>query len=515
MEQKNFLLAIGLSIAFLFIWSVFVVPRFTPPPLPTPPAQVSAHADVSGKTAELTAAHPEDHAGVTMDSESILRDERNEIVLTARGGAVRHWRLNLKGHELDLVNSDDSDTLPLATFPNQLFRITQSDHQAVMSAILDNGVHLTKTLRLSEKGYLQEISLHFENPGSHPVDLPSWEWGWGPGLGTAETEKKDNPRLIRAISLGKIKTHVLKPGEYPDTGLWSGIDNRYFLIAFIPPAESHPQFIVTGTKLDTRVALRETTSLPAHGGLALNYQLYAGPKGYTQLSKYGKGLENAVDFGTFSPIGKLILSAIYRLYGWTGNYGWSIVILTICLQTLMLPLTFKSFKAQLAMKQLQPKIAAIQAQYKSDPKRLNVEMMNIYKKTGTNPFGGCLPMLLQLPIFWALFTTLRNAYELRGTPFVGWIHDLSAPDPLHVLPVVMGVAMFFQQRMSGAATDPTQKQMMTVMPIMFTVMFFNFPAGLVLYWLTNNLLTMTFQYGFQRNQRRVSTPSVVNTTLIR
>jgi len=513
MEQKNFLLAIILSIGFLFIWSVFVVPRFTPPPLPTPPAQTSATADVSGKASEMTAAHPEDNAGMAAATESILRDERNEIVLTSRGGAVRNWRLHLKGHEVDLVNAEDEQPLPLATFPDSVFHITQTDNQAVMTTTLPDRVKLTKTLSLSPRGYLQEMSLHFENPTSQSVELPNWEWGWGPGVGTADTERKDNARLIRAISLGKLKTHVLKAGEYPDTGTWAGIDNRYFLIVFIPPPEDHPQFIVTGAKNDTRVALRETTTVPAHGAVTLNYELYVGPKGYTHLKNYGKGLENAVDFGFFTPIGKLILSAIYLLYGWTGNYGWSIVILTICLQTLMLPLTLKSFKAQSAMKKLQPQIAAIQAQYKSDPKRLNVEMMNIYKKTGTNPFGGCLPMLLQLPIFWALFTTLRNAYELRGTPFVGWIHDLSAPDPMHILPIVMGGAMFFQQRMSGAAADPTQKQMMMVMPIMFTVMFFNFPAGLVLYWLTNNLLTMTFQYGYQRYNAPV--PKVVNTTLVR
>jgi len=188
----------------------------------------------------------------------------------------------------------------------------------------------------------------------------------------------------------------------------------------------------------------------------------------------------------------------------------------------MSPLTIKSFKATLAMKKLQPKIAEIQARFKNDPKRLNVEMMNVYKSTGTNPFGGCLPMLLQLPIFWALFTTLRNAYELRGAPFYGWIHDLSTPDvlfqaggfPVHALPLIMGGAMFFQQKMAGAASDPTQKQMMTMMPIMFTFMFYGFPSGLVLYWLTNNLMTMAFQWSFQKySQQPLS--SVIETTIVK
>ena len=175
----------------------------------------------------------------------------------------------------------------------------------------------------------------------------------------------------------------------------------------------------------------------------------------------------------------------------------------------------------MAMKKLQPKIAEMQARFKNDPKRLNVEMMNLYKSSGTNPFGGCLPMLLQMPIFFALFTTLRNAYELRGAHFVGWIRDLSAPDvllhmgtfQLHALPLIMGGAMFMQQRMAGAPSDPTQKQMMTMMPIMFTFMFYGFPSGLVLYWLTNNLMTMAVQWGFQR--WNVDPHRVIETTIVK
>src|SRR6185437_985754 len=196
--------------------------------------------------------------------------------------------------------------------------------------------------------------------------------------------------------------------------------------------------------------------------------LYAGPKGYTRLHMYGKKLEEAVDFGFFSTLGKWTLQAIEYRARLTGNYGWAIVILTFLIDVLRVPLTLKAYKAPFAMKALQPQIAALQKQYKSDPKRLNIEMMNLYKKTGTNPFGGCLPMFLQLPIFWAFFTTLRNAYELRGSPWIFWVRDLSAADPYRILPIVMGVAMFFQQRMSGAVTDPTQRQMMLVMPVVFT-----------------------------------------------
>src|SRR5437879_2458964 len=299
------------------------------------------------------------------------------------------------------------------------------------------------------------------------------------------------------------------------------MDNRYYLVAFIPKTPHPVELAVEGTKDQTRLSLLETTLVPAQGETVLSYELYAGPKGYTQLKKYNRGLEESVDFGTFTGLGRLILNALNYLQSVTGNYGLAIILLTIGIQILMFPLTIKSFKATLAMKKLQPKIAEIQSRFKSDPKRLNIEMMNLYKNSGTNPFGGCLPMLLQMPIFFALFTTLRNAYELRGAPFFGWIHDLSAPDVLlhmagfqvHALPLVMGGTMFLQQRMAGAASDPTQRQMMTMMPIMFTFMFYGFPSGLVLYWLTNNLMTMAVQWSFQHLNTDPS--RVIETTIVK
>jgi YidC/Oxa1 family membrane protein insertase len=496
MENKNLLLAIGLSVAFLFFWATFVVPRYAPPK-PAPSVSETSPAAATSVTASAIVNAP---AGTSPQEaqETVLRDPENEIALSSHGGGIRHWRLLLKNHETDLVANPDVEPLPLATFPDTNFKMQVQGRTATMQANLDKGIRMIKILRLSEVGYLNDLTFQFENPTSQAVELKDWEWGWGPGLGTAENERKENSRLIRALSMGKLKAHVLKPGTYDEFGQWAAIDNRYFLVAFLPVSAGQPQLSVTGTKDQTQVRLHQTISIPAHGQTILQYQLYVGPKGYTQLGHYRKNLQEAVDFGVFSPLGKLILRAIYWLQRHTGNYGWAIVILTVILQILMFPLTIKSFKATLAMKKLQPQIAALQKAYKSDPKRLNLEMMNLYKKSGTNPFGGCLPMLLQLPIFWALFTTLRNAYELRGAPWIGWVHDLSVADPLHILPIIMGGAMFLQQRMSGAVTDPTQKQMMLMMPIMFTVMFFNFPAGLVLYWLTNNLITMLFQYGMLR-----------------
>jgi len=526
LEQKNFLLAMGLIIGFLLLWSTFVVPRFAPPPAPAPAAQIletkaeNPTSTIAATPSELKSAHAEMGEPVVLP-ETILHDENNEIVFSPKGGAIRNWRLNSKGQEVDLVLNPDAETLPLATFPESVYKITPGDRRAVMETTLANGLRVTKTLTLSSSGYLHHLSFRFRNPTTHPVELSKWEWGWGPGLGTAATEQKENARNIRAITLGKLKVHVIKEGGQPEFGRWAAIDNRYYLVAFIPEQPHAVELGVFGAKDQTRIRLIESTLIPADGETTLNYELYVGPKGFTQLKKYSRSLEESVDFGTFSALGRLILNALYYLKAVTGNYGLAIILLTIGIQILMAPLTIKSFKSTLAMKKLQPKIAEIQARFKNDPKRLNIEMMNVYKSTGTNPFGGCLPMLLQLPIFWALFTTLRNAYELRGAPFIGWIRDLSTPDvlfhaggmPIHALPIVMGGAMFFQQKMSGAASDPTQKQMMMMMPIMFTFMFYGFPSGLVLYWLTNNLMTMAFQWSFQRFSQPSS--GVIDTTIVK
>jgi YidC/Oxa1 family membrane protein insertase len=522
MEQKNFFLAMGLIISFLILWSVFVIPRLAPPPQPAPitDAAVEKSQSDAPQTMGLQSSRPLSKQPIPL-AETVLRDEQNEIVLWPQGGSIKSWRLHLKGQDIDLVLNSDADVLPLASFPGARYKISVGHEEAVMETTLENGVHISKILTLSPTGHLHRLSYRFQNPSSQPVELTKWAWGWGPGIGTATGETKDNARLIRALTLGKLKVHVIKPTDHAEFGRWAAIDNRYYLVAFIPKTVHPVDLAVEGTKDQTRLNLIETTPIPPHGDVTVDYELYAGPKGYTALKTYDRGLEESVDFGTFAGLGRLILSALYRLKAITGNYGIAIILLTISIQLLMFPLTVKSFKATLAMKKLQPKIAEIQARFKNDPKRLNVEMMNLYKTSGTNPFGGCLPMLLQLPIFWALFTTLRNAYELRGAPFIGWIHDLSTPDVLfhsgsfqvHALPLVMGSAMFIQQRMSGAASDPTQRQMMTMMPIMFTFMFYGFPSGLVLYWLTNNLMTMTVQWSFQRINKDPS--RVIETTLVK
>lgn len=503
--DRNTLLAIVLSTVFLLAWFGLVLPRVQPPSaplsvLPTQPASFP-RSPSSVSTPPLTS---EGSASVPPPSvpNVILETPQHRVEFVAAGAAVSHWILKSRKEQLDLVAAGTI----LGTWPNVTFNVTEHEaHRVVWAADLPTGVHVIKTYEVTPGGHLHHLSIALSNPQSTAVAVDDLRLSLGPGLGTSANEEKENPGLIRALSFGDHQFRVHKPGLYPEPAQWVALDNRYFLAALIhasadgrSPAGEPWTFVVEGQKAETRTYITQPCRLGPGETHTVTWQVYLGPKGYTRLSRLGLRLEESVDFGMMGGLGKAALHALYFLHRLTGNYGWAIILLTVGLQILLFPLTIKSLKASLAMKALQPQIKVLQDRFKGDPKRLNVEMMHLYKQGGTNPLGGCLPMLLQLPIFWALFTTLRNAYELRGAPFIGWIRDLSAQDPYYVLPILMGLGMFGQQRMTSVAADPTQRQMMYIMPVIFTFMFLRFPAGLVLYWLVNNVLTIIEQWGFQR-----------------
>ncbi|MHB9154759.1 MAG: membrane protein insertase YidC [Endomicrobiales bacterium] len=511
--QKNTLWAILLSTGFLMLWWNFFQPAPQPQKAPAvaqgPASQPSRMAPQSAMPAAPQALA--DEKEVTVDAQNY------RAVFTSRGAAVKHWYLKEKNGELvDLVTSPDTPTL--STFPGSNFTLSQPGPRTLVFTHLSPlGFKVTKTYQLSDDNL---HSLTVETAALKPGSAqPSFEIDWGPGLGTDVREQKENISQTRALGLTlakPLKLEKLKPGEYPAGNYqWAAVDNRYFLAALIP--QDNTQFALVSVyqankKSAPGVAL---SARPPQGASSRTYALrfYLGPKGLDHLQALHLNLEQTIDFGFFGFLGKIALSVLLFFHRLTGNYGWAIIILTAIIQILVMPLTLKSFKASAAMKRLQPHIKALQEKFKSDPRRLNAEMLNLYKTQKINPLGGCLPMLLQLPIFWALFTTLRNAYELRGAPWILWVKDLSAPDalltlggiPLNVLPLVMGIGMFLQQKMMSIATDPTQKSMMYLMPVIFTFMFWGFPSGLVLYWLTNSVLTMIEQYYImQREQVEVA-----------
>jgi len=246
----------------------------------------------------------------------------------------------------------------------------------------------------------------------------------------------------------------------------------------------------------------------------LNYLVFYGPKDLKVLEPLGHDLARAVDFGWFDIIAKPMLAALNFFYSFVGNFGLGIILVTLLTKLLFWPLTKKSYKSMKEMQKLQPHVAKIRERYKEDKQRMNQEIMQLYKTYKVNPAGGCLPMIVQIPVFIAFYKVLGSAIELRHAPFFWWINDLSAPDRLPigftipyvgdglpVLTLLMGASMFLQQKMTPTTGDPTQAKMMMLMPVVFTVMFINFPAGLVLYWLVNNVFSIGQQYLTNRSKK--------------
>ncbi|MFQ5666785.1 MAG: membrane protein insertase YidC [Candidatus Binatia bacterium] len=293
---------------------------------------------------------------------------------------------------------------------------------------------------------------------------------------------------------------------------WAGYAGRYFLAAMIPAqAENYRLWLKLRDHTVEEKILFPITSQAVERHL----DVYIGPKVFDALDGVGHGLSRAVNLGWFGFIALPLLHALNILYALTRNYGIAIILLTAVIKVIFLPLTQRSFRSMQAMQKLQPQMAKIRERFKDNSEQMNKEIMELYRRHKVNPLGGCLPMVLQVPVFIGLYEGLLNSVELRHAPFYLWINDLSAPDRLGslqlpfvqhpgipVLTLLMGVSMFVQQWMTPTAGDPTQQRVMMIMPLLFTFMFVNFPSGLALYWLVNNLLTIAQQYYMNRTTSR-------------
>jgi len=312
-----------------------------------------------------------------------------------------------------------------------------------------------------------------------------------------------NSKHLEEFKLSKVKT----PGSFRQfQGLirWFGFEDKYFLKAAIL---TEPQETVLTIKRPDQDMVRLIYEIPdphikAGGSLAQNLLLFIGPKEIGTLKASGYGLNKALDFGFFDIIAKPLLISLNWLNQYVKSYGWSIIILTIIVKLILYPLTFTSFKSMKGMQKVQPLMKELQTKYKDDKAKMNQELMKLYKEHKINPMGGCLPMLLQIPILFALYRMVMSAIELRHTPFyiVGtWLPDLSAKDPYYITPILMGISWFIQQKMTPTTGDPTQQKMMLFMPIVFTILFLNFPSGLVIYWLISNVLSVIQQAYINRS----------------
>jgi len=314
------------------------------------------------------------------------------------------------------------------------------------------------------------------------------------GAGTTDVSRfayliKDK---VEKKELTKIEDPITLEGDI----LWTSIEEKYFTSAIIPKNQKPAQVRIF--KVSENVVAYQLIypliSLKSGQEKTYTCSLYLGPKEIDILKSQGCGLEKTIDFGWFDIISKPLLLIIKFFYKYLGNYGLSIILLTIIIKIIFWPLTHKSFKSMKGMQAIQPEITKLKEKYKDNKEEFAKQQMGLYKKYKVNPLGGCLPMLLQIPVFIALYRALMDSIELRHANFISfWINDLSAKDPTYIAPIVMGASMFLQQKMTPTSADPTQAKMMMFMPIIFTVMFLSFPSGLVIYWLVNNVLSIAQQ----------------------
>jgi len=300
----------------------------------------------------------------------------------------------------------------------------------------------------------------------------------------------------------------LKPGvEFKEPVLWAGIEDNYFLISLVPLKGN---FTLKG-KLEEnvyRVAVESRVNLSPHKGRSFKNLYFLGPKKIEYLKNLPHNLKAAINYGWLDFLAKPLVTALNFFYKYAGNYGIAIILLTVVIKILFWPLSHKSYKSMEQMKKIQPLMQQLKEKYKDDKQKLNEEMIRLYKTYKINPAGGCVPMLLQIPVFIALYEALLGAIELRHAPFIYhlpftniiWLADLSAKDPLYITPILMGITMFIQQKMSPTSGDPMQAKMMLLMPVFLTFLFLNFPAGLVVYFITNNILSIIQQWWMLKNK---------------
>jgi YidC/Oxa1 family membrane protein insertase len=300
---------------------------------------------------------------------------------------------------------------------------------------------------------------------------------------------------FQKVDFEKIAEGKIDHATKADNG-WISMIQHYFVSAFVPPEKAQREIFTK--KLDNNLyAVGNILPLGtvAPGATAsMDAKLYSGPQESARLEKVAPGFDLVKDYGLVTIIAKPIFWLMDQIHKVLGNWGWTIIVLTILIKLAFFPLSAASYRSMAKMKTVTPKMQAIRERHKSDPAKMNQAMMELYKTEKINPLGGCLPIVVQIPVFIALYWVLLASVEMRNAPWLGWIQDLSAPDPWFILPVVMAVSMFIQTKLNPTPPDPIQAKVMLFMPIIFSVMFFFFPAGLVLYWVVNNIMSIGQQW---------------------
>ena len=519
--EKRTLLAITLSIAILIVYQyLFMKPAAPPSPVPGK-GTVQEPAQSAGGKAPAATAGPAPAPAVPLPPAAVLAEGgenvkditvENELfttVLTSRGGAVKSVSLKKYTDKAGkpIVLKGEGTVLPLSLGVDEGFQfsvvnfsvsggdIKLTPAQKTASLVFEyasGGYSLRRTYTFRNDTYGFDLKDEVTGPSSYWITL-----GRDFGIYEKDDSVHFGPVVLKEADRIEYAVKDLKEPKTAREGIkWIALEDKYFFSSVVPrtPVEE----VKAWSRDDDAIV-----AMKMPGGTS-SYLVYAGPKEHDHLKQWGVGLEHIIDFGFFSIIARPLFWVLKFFYSIFHNYGVAIIMLTILVRIPFIPLINKGQSSMKKLQDIQPKMTEIREKYKKDPQRMQQELMTIYKKHKVNPMGGCLPMLLQIPVFFALYKVLLIAIELRGAPFLLWVQDLAAKDPYYILPIVMGVTMVIQQKMTPSTMDPTQQKLMMIMPVVFTFMFLSFPSGLVLYWLVNNVLSIAQQMYMNKKVARES-----------
>lgn len=433
-------------------------------------------------------------------------DKSKPFVLFEHGPGTHNYvaQTGLLGPEMPTHNS-------LFSAEKEEYTLTDPEEKldVRLTAVTPSGVKIVKVLTFHKGSYLVDVTYEIDNGSKDPVSTSAYyqltrdDKPASGGirfvptyLGAAVYTEKEKLQKIEFGSIDKNKA------EYPkesDNG-WIGILQHYFVAAWLPKEKTQREYFTRKLSGDSYTVgtIIPINKLAPGSKTSLSVSLYAGPA-QSNLDNVAPGLGLSVDYGWLTVIAKPMFWVMTWLHSWVHNWGVAIILLTVIIKLLFFPLSAASYRSMAKMRVVAPKLEKIKKQYGDDREKLNQAMMELYKTEKINPLGGCLPVMIQIPVFIALYWSILESVEMRYAPFFGWIQNLSVADPYYILPVIMGVSMLLQSKLNPPPPDPMQAKLMRIMPVIFSVVFFFFPAGLVLYSVVNNLLSIGQQWYITRN----------------
>ena len=546
--EKRVLIAVFLSFLVLYAYQSFFLKPPVPGPKPTPASQTTAAKDAPGMPGgpplpapagigeQAAAASPlatvQTRVAAEAEQDIVVETRVVRAVFSNRGGRIKSWQLKLyhdkQGRPQELVPLDVptgaakpfdlkvDDAALTARLDQALF---QPGGNLVGSKVDATGAARTLRFDYEDESGLKAFKTFTFEPASYViafdarVESGGRQWNptilWGPGLGDVGNAATTYEQQAQGMIFRGEKPERLAPKDVAAQPVYegplsvAGVDDHYFIAVALPTRMvrvAYEPLVVPDPTQDPKKARHYMAFGLRQADSPSGLKYFFGPKDFDVLASVDRKLVRAINYGMLDWLAVPLLRGLKWINGYVGNYGWSIIILTILINIVMFPLRHKSMVSMRKMQDLQPEIKAIQERYGklkvTDPEKqkMNSEVMGLYKTRGVNPAAGCVPMLLTLPVLFAFYSLLSQAIEMRGAPFTLWITDLSAHDPLYITPVLMGASQLWQQKMTPSSADPMQQKMMLMMPLVFMFMFLWAPSGLVIYWFASNLLAIGQQY---------------------